>query len=71
MNIQDLLTFAIEAIFNCFCAFIFLDLFIRCTAPFAVPPMPKIEKRLPQTLEELEPDGVYNFGLALALSDPD
>ena len=66
MNIQDLLTLAIEAIFYCFAGFLTIDIFIRCTAPFAVPPMPKIK---PTSLEELSDDGVYNFGLALALSD--
>lgn len=68
MNIQDLLTLAIEAIFYLCGAFFAIDIFIRCTAPFSVPPMPKIK---PQSLEELQDDGVWNFGLAMALSDPD
>jgi hypothetical protein len=64
MNIQDLLTLAIEAIFYCFTAFIALDIFICSYTP-----LPPIPKTTPQTLDDLEDDGIYNFGLALALSD--
>jgi hypothetical protein len=72
MAIQHLLTLAIEAIFYCFTAFMAIDIFIRYTAPFSVPPLPKKTKNpKPQSLDELENDGIYNFGLALALSDPD
>jgi hypothetical protein len=70
MTIQHLLTLAIEAIFYCFAAFMALDFFLRYIAPFSVPPLPSnIKKPKSQSLDELGDDGIYNFGLALALSD--
>ncbi|MBE9216658.1 hypothetical protein IQ247_29035 [Plectonema cf. radiosum LEGE 06105] len=74
MNIQDLLNLAIQAIFYGLCFLIIFDFCLYTTTYWTgeieiFSPKVKPSKGKPRTLDDLEDDGVYNFGLALALSD--
>lgn len=74
MNIQDFLNLAIQAIFYGLCFLIVFDFSIYATTYWTgeieiFSPKVKPRKAEPKTLDDLDSDGVYNFGLALALSD--
>ena len=73
MNIQDLLNLAIQALFWITCCIICFDFSLYITIYWTgeiETSSPRVNLRKePQSLDELKADGVYNFGLALALSD--
>ena len=72
MNIQDILTLAIEVIFYATCFFVGIDFSIHSIIAMHEDfYLPEIKPKAPKArmLEDLKPDGVYNFGLALQLSD--